>query len=1255
MTDRSLTAAAITNLESPEAEFYKLVRMDLASPIYYTTATYEIVYGGNTYLPNPTLKDIPDFSETIRMRPATQKITFSGVLLSAQALTQGSYKNKDVYVYEYYPVDASAIELFTGTLDSYSSTDDKITWSVANHWSNFDERRGRILTDEYQQRLFPGDRGLEFISKTAPALDYWGKYKIGTSYSQSQGRFVSNTLIPVASPTARVRDSSREILGSDGGFTFSDTFEDTKKTVNSAFLPVYYGTTIAGGMPCFRFVSGANSEFLHVVYIVGEGQVNYFSDVTFNFGDEVRSYTDGSISAKVTAYFHQGIDSAVVDAALQTATSTYGSGEWSVNHRLRGIAYVHMVYEYDEEIWDGEPLPIFHFTGRKPDTTTTSGIYNDNPAWVVYDYLTNTTFGKGIPSAELDAASFVTAAAYCAALVVKDDSGPGTISRFAFGGGISTKETLKANLDTVLATMRGFLVKVGGTYRIIQERHDESSVYSFDESNYKAKSLKVKDGGLSKLANVVYYTYSDEDNDGENDTVISDSAAYLAEDGGTEFRMDIESLLEKSRSRARNKADTALKRSREQIQIELIASHADARRIESGKIIDLSNSTRSWSAKLFRVVETVIMNDGDVKLYCWEYEPTVFDWSVPAVYILPNSVATIDHFTVTPPSALTVASGTAHLLLGGDGTVTSRAYVSFTLAASIFVHGYELEYKKTTESTYTKVPMPGPDNDSVYLSPMEDGTNYNIRVRSGNGLGRYSAWVAVIHTVAGKLLSPNPPSALASAPDENANNLTWTNPSDVDLSHTEIWASTTNNRSLAVLVGSEDKTFNHSTSTAQYYWIRSIDTTGLFSTWHPTGASSGVLGTPDAIPGLGDITLDQFGGDGINIMNEPFSSFEDGTSTNSTNADWDTDNTHQRFGSKCAKVTLVATGSGLVWLVEGGVGSQQPIKYPDAGGLILSFYAEASNSGMTARISLESETSPAYQSITTGSMNRYEFLIPSVTDVESYATLDITGNAGETVYFDGIQIERKLGTLNTSTPYTLPIFNWQELTDYRATLGATWGTSGNIGGDRFPDYWDNDGLVYHNYIEAISSWNLTAGLSISNGEILVQGRTAGNSIGFRLMKHYSNLLTFSKRRSCRMSLSVDNVSDYSTTLYFVVGAGGGDISANFVGVGLKRIGSTLQVYLVSCNGTTTTYTTVTGCTLADNDYISAAIVGVAAGGYSTLAILKNGTTTYSSNTTSTLPTGTTYAEWFGYLRMPSTAAGTAICKVGDFFTMQEES
>ena len=115
------------------------------------------------------------------------------------------------------------------------------------------------------------------------------------------------------------------------------------------------------------------------------------------------------------------------------------------------------------------------------------------------------------------------------------------------------------------------------------------------------------------------------------------------------------------------------------------------------------------------------------------------------------------------------------------------------------------------------------------------------------------------NTVTGEGTAPNPPTGLATQEEWDGVRLSWTNPANRDLDYIEIWRSTTNDRSTATMVAEVKASayVDHSLETGtRYYWIRSRNTTGLFSNYEPN-TTAGVAGLPEAVADIGTATQGQ--------------------------------------------------------------------------------------------------------------------------------------------------------------------------------------------------------------------------------------------------------------------------------------------------------------------------------------------------------------------------------------------------------------
>ena len=120
---------------------------------------------------------------------------------------------------------------------------------------------------------------------------------------------------------------------------------------------------------------------------------------------------------------------------------------------------------YDPEVFvSGIPNVTADIKGRKLyDIRDGSTSWSDNPALAIYDYLTSTSYGLGVPSSRIDSTSFAAAANLCDETVTLTS---GTEKRYTINGVIDTANSVKANLETMLSTLGGSLTYIDGKYKL---------------------------------------------------------------------------------------------------------------------------------------------------------------------------------------------------------------------------------------------------------------------------------------------------------------------------------------------------------------------------------------------------------------------------------------------------------------------------------------------------------------------------------------------------------------------------------------------------------------------------------------------------------------------------------------------------------------------------------------------------------------------------------------------------------------------
>lgn len=799
MASRGLSAGIITALGGSHVESWHLVRMDFITPLYYTNAPYDIDYDGNTYLSNALISELPNLNESLKIKPNTITLKFGGAALSTHALMLGKYTGVDVYVYEYLPSLTDAFLKWQGIIESSSSSENlregksTITWKIANHWINWEATNGRLLNNDYQRRLYPVDVGLEFVDKTDPVIDWWGKPR----------------MLIVNLDTLYTQDSATIPAGD---------------SISARSLPVAYGRTLVKGIPVFRTVSGVNNELLHVAYVLSEGECDSLLDVIFF--DEDISYTDPTLSPYIDVEFHSGTPAQTVDTTLDSASTV-----WNINHTLAGICYVRITYTYNDVWRDGEPLPKFLILGKKVyDPRDTLTKFVPNPALILYDYLTNSVYGKGLAPSFLG--DIIDGANYCDTQVYNHDN-VGTqslINKFAFKGVIDTSKTIKKNVELILFTMLGHLPWASGIYHLVIERDDDAGIYTFNEDNIKG----TFDVDYEKKDNVIQYTFVDPDFDYNNNTVIAEDSGYLIEDNGIEYKKSYTNKYEDNRYRAINRATTMLKKSRQNLAAKLIASNADAVQLMPGNVIGITRASQGWVDKLFRIEDMSINRDGDVIIdRLSEYEPSVYDWSVGTEFIPPQDSNLISPFTTVAPTNINVESGTNHLLQQSDGTVVTRAYVTWTEPVGGLINNYELEYKIFTDTDYIRIQLGDPNAEFHYVQPLEDSISYDFRLRSVNELGLASDWITTQHLIIGKTEKPSDVVNFTHGFQDYNILLTWDTVNDVDVNTYEIRSGTVwDDGGFVARIDGSEYLQGMAVVGSYDFMIKAVDTSGNYSTNH---------------------------------------------------------------------------------------------------------------------------------------------------------------------------------------------------------------------------------------------------------------------------------------------------------------------------------------------------------------------------------------------------------------------------------------
>lgn len=643
------------------------------------------------------------------------------------------------------------------------------------------------------------------------------------------------------------------------------------KESNIEQIPVIYGERRVGGVRVFVSTDGTYKEvasvdkwhsdydpdtesyatitdtptnqYLYIALVLCEGEVESITDI---YVDDL-PITDSKYSGLISYDTYLGTDDQTMpnDQLLREANEF-----WTADHRLRGVAFLGIRFTWDEEAFSGIPEITALVKGRKvydPRTATTA--WSDNPALCIRDYLTNTRYGKGLPSSAIDDTLIGDAADDCDQSVTLYDGG-GSGKTFTCNVVLDTSKTLFDNLNTLLLGCRGFLPYTQGEYRLKIDG-SSSSIMTFTTDTIIG-GIQIKGESKDEKFNRVTVKFPNPDANWQPDTAIwppagsTEETTYLAEDGGVLLHEEIELDTITNYYQARDLARVILLRSRNALTC-AIKTTSEALQLEIADVVSITHATPGWTAKPFQVMGMQLNDDGTVDLALLEYDSTIYTWEVGTEQQTYPDTSLPDPFTVAAISNITVTETTT---LGDDGTVIPLGVLEWDASYDNLVNQYEIQYKLTSEAdTEYKSIFTSVNKYEFYNA--EVGTSFTLRIRAINSLGVKGDFTTATFTINGDQSAPSAPTGLSATVGIKNIRLDWTNPSDKDLKVVDVYRHTSNSSGSASKIASIDgESFvdqNITEDTTYYYWLKAIDYSGNTSGFSGVASGSASLVTGSTI------------------------------------------------------------------------------------------------------------------------------------------------------------------------------------------------------------------------------------------------------------------------------------------------------------------------------------------------------------------------------------------------------------------------
>lgn len=565
--------------------------------------------------------------------------------------------------------------------------------------------------------------------------------------------------------------------------------------------------------------------------------------VTFGATPDPRWGT-GIWANKVFWAFQKGTDDQVSQPDLMAQKPL----AWLDTDRQQGCAGGLLITVWDENLFaEGPPKISFQVKGkpvydpRSGETAFTDSngeVIGRNGALVFADFLSTPIIrgGYGIPYEKIHSQTLQDAADKCGESINSE-------GRYAIDGVYDTSESRDQIKEQMLNAMGATLVERGGMYYLYPGAWREPEITLTEDDVRDGSSIVIKTHvSMSDSFNCIRGTFVDPgSNYNEADIPPVKNSTYISEDNDVEIWEDMALNFVTQPGQAQRLLRLELERVRQGVTVQFPAGLSGFL-LQAADTVNLELPEFGYEPKIFEVIEQDIGIENDlvvgVNLFLRETAEGIYsDGDETTVDVAPNTTLP-DPTDADEPTDLTLESGTDQLYRRGDGTVAPRIKVSWTDSVSPYVeHGghYEIQFKPSLTTNWIDCASVSPGTGFTYLTDVQDGADYDVRIRAVNSIEYSSDWVTESnYTCLGKTEKPSDVTGFAAIITDDGIKLTWDQITDLDKSKYEIrvgssWAAGT---VIARLDASDGVAYTYQYRTAGTFTLRikAIDTSNNYST-----------------------------------------------------------------------------------------------------------------------------------------------------------------------------------------------------------------------------------------------------------------------------------------------------------------------------------------------------------------------------------------------------------------------------------------
>ena len=402
---------------------------------------------------------------------------------------------------------------------------------------------------------------------------------------------------------------------------------------------VVYGKTKIGGVIVFDHAHGTDNKYLSRIVAYAAHEIDAFEEIYIDnykvtsLGSdgnvaEVREVDEngnviGSADTRFSGFIKirkilGGHTASLGGQSLSIDGNSFGGGKWTANHKLQGIAHLAVMFKFDRPEEEGDidryqsglPSVTALVRGKKLyDTRTSTTAWSDNPALIIRDYLTNSDYGLGEATSNIDDTKVSTAANICDETVSTDSS-----TRYTCNGAWLTSQTPIDLLTQLTGTCAGTLWYAQGKWRLLSGKYVAPTVTLNEDDLRSPLSISTRHSRRDNFNGVRGVFKGPASNYQMTDYPLVSSQTFIDVDGGLESVLDLPLPFTDSPGEAQRLANIALERNRSQLTL-TGAFGLQAFALQVGDIVNITNTRLGFSNKIFEVVQWSfgIVDGGDLQ------------------------------------------------------------------------------------------------------------------------------------------------------------------------------------------------------------------------------------------------------------------------------------------------------------------------------------------------------------------------------------------------------------------------------------------------------------------------------------------------------------------------------------------------------------------------------------------------------------------------------------------------------------------